>query len=168
VLLWGSRERSEESVLYNPKGEPRQGGAVIGGTVGAPLSLLAVSHGTVYIDIAAIVVLGIETATVRCASRSQYLLSVLSGAASSVCFGQRQLPLPAQNDSPPQRRNSTIARACLSVDAGLCSLGSGSSQAGCRGSGTNTFVHACPGGAGYSLKQRAYSREQRGTGSWEL
>jgi hypothetical protein len=157
VLLWGSRERSEESVLYNPKGEPRQGGAVIGVTVGAPLSLFAVSHGIVYIDIAAIVVLGIETATARCASQSEYLLSVLSGAASSVCFGQhqRQLPMPAQNDSPPQRRNSTIARACLSVDAGLCSLGSGSSQAGCRGSGTNTLVHACPGGAGYSLKQRA-------------
>jgi hypothetical protein len=48
VLLWGSRERNEESVLYNPKGEPRQGGAVIGLAVGAPLSLFAVSHGTGY------------------------------------------------------------------------------------------------------------------------
>jgi len=91
VLLWGSRERNEESVLYNPKGEPRQGGAVIGVAVGAPLSLFAVSHGTVYIDIAAIVVLGIETATVRCASRLQYcLLRILSGAASSGCW-----PAPA-------------------------------------------------------------------------
>jgi hypothetical protein len=124
VLLWGSRERSEESVLYNPKGEPRQGGAVIGVTVGAPLSLFAVSHGIVHIDIAAIVVLGIETATARCASQSEYLLSVLSGAASSVCFGQhqRQLPMPAQNDSPPQRRNSTITRACLSMQ-GFIALG---------------------------------------------
>lgn len=75
---------------------------MIGVAVGAPLSLFAVSHG---IDIAAVVALRTETATIRCASRSQYgVLSVFSGAASSVCW-------PAPAPAPAARTE------CLSSSA---------------------------------------------------
>jgi hypothetical protein len=126
VLLWGSRERNEESVLYNPKGEPRQGGAVIGVAVGAPLSLFAVSHGTVYIDIAAIVVLGIETATVRCASRSQThstvytfgsgVLGLLASASTSSRCPRRMTPLLSGGIQP------LLEHVCLSMQ-GFAALG---------------------------------------------
>jgi hypothetical protein len=147
---------------YNPMGEPRQGGAVIGVAVGAPLSLFAVSHGILISPPSWSSVLrrpqydaqvGRSTTVYTFGSGLLGLLASASASASSRC--PRRMPFLLSGGIQP------IAES-MSVDGtmqGFAALGqepvrqAAEVQVPAR---LSTLVHACPGGAGYSLKQRAW------------